>query len=189
MPDDVPEANAEIDDGGHRKSFWGHLADLRTALVRSGIAICVALVACLFLSPWLVKVLEEPLRHIHMFEKPKPTVTLEIGSAKLGPYEVTREQFPGLPPGDAPNVVFRVGTAPMGKEQVMTLTMEPPSARPDGPGCELRAAGEEGWGRGRVCDWWRDWGGVEGLRGNPRKLSTRVRVLEALPLRVQRWRR
>ncbi len=131
MPDDVPEANAEIDDGGHRKSFWGHLADLRTALVRSGIAICVALVACLFLSPWLVKVLEEPLRHIHMFEKPKPTVTLEIGSAKLGPYEVTREQFPGLPPGDAPNVVFRVGTAPMGKEQVMTLTMEPPSARPD----------------------------------------------------------
>jgi sec-independent protein translocase protein TatC len=60
-----------------------------------------------------------------MFEKAKPTVTLQIGDTKLGPFEVTREQFAGLPPGDAPHVVFRVGMAPMGKEQVATLTMEP----------------------------------------------------------------
>lgn len=38
---------------------------------------------------------------------------------------MTREQFPGLPPGEAPHVVFRVGAAPMGKEQVATLTLEP----------------------------------------------------------------
>jgi len=44
---------------------------------------------------------------------------------------VTREQFPGLPPGDAPNVVFRIGAAPMGKEQVATLTMEPAGAGAD----------------------------------------------------------
>ena len=131
MADEPQNAHAEIDDGTHRKSFWGHLADLRTALVRSAIAIGVALVACLFLSPWLVKVLEEPMRHIHMFEKPRPTVTLQIGNTKLGPYEVTREQFPGLPPGDAPQVTFRVGTAPMGKEQVMTLTMDPDTTKTD----------------------------------------------------------
>jgi len=44
---------------------------------------------------------------------------------------VTREQFPGLPPGDAPNVVFKVGVAPMGKEQVATLTMDPAAAPAD----------------------------------------------------------
>jgi sec-independent protein translocase protein TatC len=38
---------------------------------------------------------------------------------------VTREEFPGLPPGDAPNVVFRVGAAEVGKQQVLTLTMDP----------------------------------------------------------------
>jgi sec-independent protein translocase protein TatC len=113
------------EDAGPKKSFWGHLADLRSALIRSAIAIGVALLACLFLSPWLVKVLEEPIRHMHMFEKARPTVTIEIGSTRLGPFEVTRDQFPGLPPGQAPNVVFKVGTAPMGKEQVATLTMEP----------------------------------------------------------------
>jgi sec-independent protein translocase protein TatC len=68
---------------------------------------------------------------MHLFEKAKPTVTIEIGDSKLGPFEVTREQFPGLPPGDAPNVVFRVGVAPMGKEQVATLTMQPGEAPAD----------------------------------------------------------
>ena len=125
MADETPSAHAELEDTGHKKSFWGHLADLRAALIRSTIAIGVSLLVCLFASPWLVKVLMEPLRHMHMFEKPKPTVTLEIGGTKLGPYEVTREQFPGLPPGDAPNVVFRVGTTQIGREQVATLTMEP----------------------------------------------------------------
>jgi sec-independent protein translocase protein TatC len=125
VADETPTVTPDVEDTGPKKSFWGHLADLRSALIRSVIAIGASLLVCLLISPWLVKVLEEPLRHMHMFEKAKPTVSLEIGSTKLGPFEVTREQFPGLPPGDAPNVVFRVGMAPMGKEQVATLTMEP----------------------------------------------------------------
>lgn len=124
MADDTPKP-LELEDTGPRKSFWGHLADLRTALIRSMIAIGISLIVCLFLSPWIVKVLMQPLARMHMFDKPKPTVSFQVGSSTLGPYEVTREQFPGLPPGDAPNVVFHVGAAPMGKEQVLTLTMDP----------------------------------------------------------------
>jgi sec-independent protein translocase protein TatC len=119
------------EDPGPKKSFWGHLADLRGALIKSAVAVGASLLLCLFLSPWLVKVLEEPIRHMHMFEKARPTVSIDIGSTRLGPFEVTREQFPGLPPGDAPNVVFRVGAAPMGKEQVATLTLEPQANGPD----------------------------------------------------------
>ena len=125
MAEDIPTIAAEVDDTGPKKSFWGHLGDLRTALIRSVVAIGIALVVCLLGSAWIVRVLMEPMRHMHMFEKPKPTVTLQIGDTKIGPFEVTREQFPGLPAGDAPHVVFRVGTAPMGKEQVATLTMDP----------------------------------------------------------------
>lgn len=125
MADKIPAVPADVEDVGPKKSFWGHLADLRTALIRSAVVIVVALVVCLLISPWIVKVLEEPMRRMHMFEKPKPTVSLLIGDTRLGPFEVTREQFPGLPPGEAPHVVFRVGAAPMGKEQVATLTLEP----------------------------------------------------------------
>ncbi len=125
MADKIPAVPADVEDVGPKKSFWGHLADLRTALIRSAVVIVVALVVCLLISPWIVKVLEEPMRRMHMFEKPKPTVSLLIGDTRLGPFDVTREQFPGLPPGEAPHVVFRVGAAPMGKEQVATLTLEP----------------------------------------------------------------
>ena len=125
MADKIPAVPADVEDVGPKKSFWGHLADLRTALIRSAVVIVVALVVCLLISPWIVKVLEEPMRRMHMFEKPKPTVSLLIGDTRLGPFDVTREQFPGLPPGEAPHVVFRVGTAPMGTEQVATLTLEP----------------------------------------------------------------
>ncbi|HEY1848977.1 MAG TPA: twin-arginine translocase subunit TatC [Opitutaceae bacterium] len=131
MADELRSIPGDSEDLGPKKSFWGHLADLRAALIRSAIAIGIAVIACLFASPLIVRVLMEPLRHMHLFEKAKPTVTIEIGDSKLGPFEVTREQFPGLPPGDAPNVVFRVGVAPMGKEQVATLTMQPGEAPAD----------------------------------------------------------
>ncbi len=109
-----------------KKSFWAHLNDLRTALVRSAIAIGLALVICLLLSPQLVKILEYPLTRIDMFEAPRPTVSFQVGEARFGPYPVTAEQFPGLPSGEAPQLVFQVGTAKVGQEQVATLKLLPP---------------------------------------------------------------
>ena len=127
MADPIPTVTPELEDRGPKKSFWGHLADLRSALIRSVIAIGISLILCLFASPWLVKVLMEPLRHMHMFEKAKPTVTLIVGSTKLGPFEVTREQFPGLPPGNAPHAVYQVGMTQVGKEQTLTAKLLPPA--------------------------------------------------------------
>ena len=118
-------------ESGPKKSFWAHLNDLRTALVRSSIAIGVALVVCLLLSPQLVKILEYPLSRVDMFEKPKPTVTFQVGDNQLGPYVVTREQFPGLPPGEAPHAVYQVNVTPAGKEQVVTLKLLPPAPAND----------------------------------------------------------
>ena len=67
----------------------------------------------------------QPLNRMHMFEKPVPTVALQIGSTTLGPFPVTREQFSGLPPGDAPHVVFQLGTTRIGTDQVVTLRLDP----------------------------------------------------------------
>src|SRR3954463_9994845 len=93
---------------GGRKTFWAHLDDLRTALLRSMIALGIALILCLTFVDRLVPILEYPLRHIDLFEKPKATVSFQIGDTRLGPYVVTKDQFAGLPPGTAPHAIFQM---------------------------------------------------------------------------------
>lgn len=117
---------------GLKKSFWDHLRDLRSALLRSSIAVGIALIACLLVADKLVMVLEYPLQRIHLFEKPKPTVAFKIGSTQLGPYDVTPEQFPGLTPEGPSQLVFQIGTAKIGEEQVATLKLLPPATSDHG---------------------------------------------------------
>lgn len=123
---DATELEPTGDDGGPRQSFWSHLEELRKAIIRSCVAIGIALVLCMAFTHKLVEVLEYPLRRIDIFEKPSPTVSFKIGDTTLGPYKVSRDQFAGLPEGEAPQVVFQVGSAVVGQEQVATLKMLPP---------------------------------------------------------------
>jgi sec-independent protein translocase protein TatC len=118
----VPPDDAE---GGPRKPFLEHLEDLRMALLKCVAVICVALLICLFLDDKLAAILEYPIRRMPLLDKPQPTVTFQLGSVRFGPYAVSRDQFVDLPPGDAPHVVFRVGTAKVGGEQVATLKLDP----------------------------------------------------------------
>ncbi len=115
-------------DATAKKSFWGHLEDLRKAIIRAGIAVGLALLICLTFADKIVQVLEYPLHRIELFEKPRPTVSFQIGSTRLGPYAVSREQFAGLPAGEAPHAVFQVGVAQAGQEQVATLKLLPATA-------------------------------------------------------------
>lgn len=110
---------------GPKKSFWDHIAELRSAVIRAAIALGLAMLLCMFCADKIVAILEYPLRHIDLFEKPKPTVTLQIGATQFGPYAVTREQFAGLPAGAAPHAVFQIGSATVGGEQVATLKLLP----------------------------------------------------------------
>ena len=132
MATDEPEFALEGEDSGARKSFWGHLQDLRSALVRSAIAIGIAFFICVFSGPRLVGILERPLHRMYMFEKPTPTVALQLGATTLGPFPVTREQFPALPPGDAPHAVYKFGTIKIGEDQVMTLKLDPTASAGSG---------------------------------------------------------
>lgn len=120
------EFSSEADDeGGMRKSFWEHLQDLRTALIRSVISIFVAVVLCLLLSQQIIKVLKYPLERMHLFEKDHPTVTLMIGDRKEGPFEVTREQYPDLPPGDAPHALYHLEMKKVGDDLMPVLKLDP----------------------------------------------------------------
>src|SRR4051812_48400425 len=111
----------EIEEGGAKKSFWDHLRDLRTALLRSAIAIGLALIVCLLFAAKLVTVLEYPLQRIDLFQKPKPSVTFKIGDTQLGPYNVSPDQLAGFPAGSSPQMVYQLGVAQIGDLQVATL--------------------------------------------------------------------
>jgi sec-independent protein translocase protein TatC len=128
MSTNDPEFAPDQEEGGPRKSFWEHVQDLRTAVIRSATAIGIAVMVCLLFDAQIVAILEHPLHRIRMFERAKPTVTLQIGSTKLGPFEVSRDQFSALPPGTAPNAVFQVGTTRIGQDQVVTLKLDPTAA-------------------------------------------------------------
>ncbi len=124
-------ANTEPEPG-LRKSFWEHIEDLRRAVIRSAWAVGIALVLCLLRSDLIVGVLTQPLNWLDFLEKPQPTVTFHVGHTKFGPYIVTREEFPGLPPpelgakDDAPHMNYQVGVRPDGDRLVATLTPLPP---------------------------------------------------------------
>lgn len=122
----MSEADLPDDDTGVKKSFWDHLRDLRTALLRSVVAIGVGLIVCLLGAKYLIVALEYPLKHINVFAAAKPSVAFRIGNTELGPYEVAPEQFTGLPTTGAPQVIYQIGVAEIGGQKVATLTPVPP---------------------------------------------------------------
>ncbi|HYP15703.1 MAG TPA: twin-arginine translocase subunit TatC, partial [Opitutus sp.] len=122
----MSEADLPDDDTGVKKSFWDHLRDLRTALLRSVVAIGVGLIVCLLGAKYLIVALEYPLKHINVFAAAKPSVAFRIGNTELGPYEVAPEQFAGLPTTGAPQVIYQIGVAEIGGQKVDTLTPVPP---------------------------------------------------------------
>lgn len=131
MSSDSSSDEPLADHSDSRKSFWDHLKDLRTALVRSAIAIAIALVVCLMGVNYITEFLEYPIRRMNLLEKDKPSVTLLWGTGKLGPFDITRDEFPALPPGESPHVTYRVKTVQIGKDQVLAIVPEKTSQVPD----------------------------------------------------------
>jgi sec-independent protein translocase protein TatC len=113
------------DEHGPKKSFWDHLRDLRTALLRSAIAIGLGLVICLLIANKLVMILEIPLRRIDLFQKPRPTASFKIGEKNLGPYTLSDEQFSAMPEGTPSQAIYELGIAKIGDQQVATLKVVP----------------------------------------------------------------
>ena len=125
MADPTEVEPLEDAEGGPRKPFLEHLEDLRLALLKCVVVILVALLVCLFTVNKIASILEYPIRRMHLLDKPQPTVTFQIGSVRFGPYEVSRDQFAGLPPGDTPHLVYKIGMTKLGEEQVVTLKPDP----------------------------------------------------------------
>lgn len=115
--------SAEDDDGGGPvKSFFEHLEDLRWVLVKSAVAIGIAVMLCLISGNWLVGVIKWPLR---MTTMPKPnvpqTVSFEIGTNFLGTVYLQTNQWGPINLGTNDDVVLQLTPIEVGTNQVLAL--------------------------------------------------------------------
>jgi sec-independent protein translocase protein TatC len=94
MPDDFERPE---DEGGPVKSFLEHLEDLRWVLIKSGSALALAMLLCLFAGNYVVAILKSPIDHAKIrYPGTNQVVTFRFGKDKLGVYKLTPEQQAAL---------------------------------------------------------------------------------------------
>ncbi len=111
---DAPRTDSDSEqeeEGGPVKTFLEHLEDLRWVLIKSLVALGVAFVVCLIAGDYVVAVLTHPLKAAKVrYPSEVQVVTVQIGTNRLGVYQIPPEQR---------------ATLGLGTNQFVTLHLEP----------------------------------------------------------------
>ena len=100
--------------GGAVKSFLEHLEDLRWTIIRSGAAILVGMIVCLFGANYLTAILKWPLERAALITigEPRHYVTVKFAGQQLATYEVTNNMIGALSLGTNEDVTLLVEPTP-----------------------------------------------------------------------------
>src|ERR1700759_1066773 len=91
-PDDFEE-----DGGGPVKSFLEHLEDLRWMLIKSGAALLVAMIFCLYGTSQIIAILKRPLAQAALIQTGHDQkVLVEFGTNNLTTFSAPSNHFNGL---------------------------------------------------------------------------------------------
>src|SRR6267378_2344235 len=93
---DEPEADRldvlEEEEGGPVKSFLEHLEDLRWVLIKSLVALSMAMLICLIAGNYVVAILKYPLRKAKIsYPGTNQVVTVLFGTNRLGTFPLSPE--------------------------------------------------------------------------------------------------
>src|SRR5512140_2391346 len=81
------------EEGGPVKSFLEHLEDLRWVLIKSVVALGVAMLLCLIAGNYVVEILKRPLEHARIsYPGKNKVVTVLFGTNRLGVFTLTDAQ-------------------------------------------------------------------------------------------------
>lgn len=138
-PSDDPQPPDEEVEGGAVKSFLEHLEDLRWTLVKSGAAILLGMMVCLFSVKQLVAVLNWPMvraeqRHVAFLpENTNQVVTVMLGPAAIFSGPVQSNQLGALNLGTNQYVGVHLEPVVVGTNTLLAVTVEsnapPPATR------------------------------------------------------------
>jgi sec-independent protein translocase protein TatC len=142
-PSDELEPAEGLAEGGVVKSFLEHLEDLRWMLIKSGAAILLAMMVCLFGVKQLVFILDWPRvraeqRHVAFLpENTNQIVTVQLGSIALYSGPASSNHLGPLFLGTNQYVTLRMDPILAGSNIVLGLTLETNGAAPASHGPRL----------------------------------------------------
>jgi sec-independent protein translocase protein TatC len=120
------EQSADGREGGPVKSFIDHLEDLRWVLIKSTVALTVAMLLCLIAGNLVVDILKWPLTHAKVtYPGTNQVVTITYGTNKLGTFNLTAEQQDQLHLGTNRYVAVEVAPTIIGTNQVLGWKLNP----------------------------------------------------------------
>src|SRR5581483_12380426 len=91
--DDEAERPDEEQEGGPIKSFLEHLEDLRWVLIKSSVALTIAMVVCLAAGNHVVRILKWPLTRARVhYSGTNQVAVVRLGDQRLGVFRLTPEQ-------------------------------------------------------------------------------------------------
>ena len=117
--DHETERTDEVE-GGPVKSFLEHLEDFRWVLIKSAIALCLAMLLCLVAGNYVVQIIKWPLTRakIH-YPQTGQIAVVSFGTNHLGNFQLTPEQQKSLNPGTNHFVAVEVEPLVLGTNQVL----------------------------------------------------------------------
>ena len=115
----------EDDEGGPVKSFLEHLEDFRWLIIKSGGALVVALIICLYAVPQIVSVLKWPLSRAALVQvHGEHKVLVSLGTNTLATLELRTNQIGGLDLGTNWFTVLQIEPVTVGSNTLMALRVE-----------------------------------------------------------------
>src|SRR5271168_4354330 len=118
--DQEPERLDETPEGGPVKTFLEHLEDFRWVLIKSLVALAVAMLLCLIAGNYVVQVIKWPLTRakIH-YPGTNQIVTISFGTNRLGNFQLTTEQQKSMNLGTNRFVSVTVEPLRLGTNQIL----------------------------------------------------------------------
>ncbi|MDB6059310.1 MAG: Sec-independent protein translocase, TatC subunit [Verrucomicrobiales bacterium] len=138
MADDYPDViNPEEQEvaGGAVKTFLEHLEDLRWTLVKSGAALLLGLLVCLFAAPQIMQILTYPLKKAGEQQNgTNQTVYVKLAGNSIGSFDPSTNTFGSIDLRGKSNIVLDLVPTLIGTQQVMTVNIVTNAPQSSGPG-------------------------------------------------------
>ena len=107
-------------EGGPVKTFLDHLEDLRWVLIKSTVAVCVAMLLCLIAGDRVVWLLKRPLEHAFIYYPgTNQVVTVFYGTNKLGVFPLPQDKTSAAQLGTNRFVAVRIDPVVVGTNQLL----------------------------------------------------------------------
>ncbi len=120
MADDDKSERPDLHEGGPVKAFLEHLEDFRWVLIKSSVALAVAMLLCLSAGNYVVKILKWPLTRAKItYSGTNQIVIASFGTNHLGNFQLTAEQQKSLNLGTNRFVAMQVEPLVVGTNQVL----------------------------------------------------------------------